>query len=121
MLSDLNNIDMMKKLLTVAILGSVLGVIGSRVLFVGSSLSLIPWGICGVLIGFGTKSKKEALQQGAVYGFFLAFIFMVSGYEGSTSIITKFPFFALLGIVGSICGICLTLLSNFLSHLFTKK
>jgi hypothetical protein len=101
----------MKQLLA-ALAGIVLGVIGSRYLFVGSFLSLIPWGIAGLLLGFWTHRPREAVAVGGLYGFLLAFVFMLAGYQGEAPLISRFPFFALLGLVGAVCGIVLVVHQN---------
>ncbi len=104
----------MKKLVVSGLIGSIFGVIGSRFIFVGSALSLIPWGITGLIIGFWSKSAKEAVLNGSVYGFLLSFIFMVSGYSGSAALLSRIPFFIILGIVGAICGGVLGIIGNLL-------
>jgi predicted nucleotidyltransferase len=72
----------------------VLGITSSRYLFVGSTLSLIPRGIAGLLIGLWCLTYREAIAVGALYGFLLAFSFMMSGYQGSAPVLTRLPFFA---------------------------
>jgi hypothetical protein len=101
------------KLIVSIIVGVILGVIGSRYLFVGSALSLIPWGIVGLVLGWWNKPIKGALVNGSLYGFFLAFSFMMAGYQGSASIISRIPFFAILGILGAVCGFFLSAIGNF--------
>lgn len=100
------------KLFVSIVSGVILGIIGSRYLFVGSWLSLIPWGIVGLLIGSFCVSKKEAIINGAVYGFVLSFVFMWAGYAGSAPVVTRIPFFSILGIFGSVCGLILALIGN---------
>jgi hypothetical protein len=105
----------MTKLLVSIIVGSILGVIGSRYLFVGSGLSLLPWAVAGLAIGYA-NARREAIIDGAVYGFFLCFVFMLAGYTGSASVISRLPFFALLGIFGAFCGLVLGLLGSLLRN-----
>lgn len=110
----------------VAVIGGALGFIGSRILFVGSALSLLPWTVVGLAIGFAgfasTEMKKnaEAAGLGAVYGFSLAFVFMIAGYNGTASLISRLPFFAVLGIVGAICGAVLGLIGAGLRQLVKR-
>jgi hypothetical protein len=99
----------MLKLLASIVAGSLLGIIGSRYLFIGSWLSLIPWTIAGLAIGYWSQ-KRESLINGGAYGFALAFVFMIAGYTGSASLISRLPFFAGLGVVGGLCGLVLGLL-----------
>ena len=108
---------MIKKSLVAALIGIVLGIIGSRYLFVGSALSLIPWGIAGLLFGLWCPTYRETIAIGALYGFLLAFSFMMSGYQGSVPVLTRLPFFAILGLVGAVCGIGLGVTGSFISRL----
>ena len=101
------------KLMISIIIGIILGVIGSRYLFVGSALSLIPWGIVGVLLGWWSTNRKEAIVNGSAYGFLLAFSFMFAGYQGSAPIVSHIPFFAILGLVAAICGTILSVIGNY--------
>ena len=94
------------------VVGIVLGFISSRLLFL-QGLTLLPWGITALLIGYFSKSQRLALINGLGYGFFLGFIFILAGYTGSEPVITKMQFFVLLGIVSAICGAVL----SFISHL----
>ncbi len=104
---------MIKKLFVAVLVGIVLGIISSRYLLVGSALSLIPWGIAGLLFGLWCLTNREAIPIGGLYGFLVAFTFMAAGYQGSAPIITRLPFFAILGIIGAICGIGLGVTGSF--------
>jgi hypothetical protein len=105
---------MLKKSLVAALVGIALGIIGSRYLFVGSALSLIPWGIAGLLFGMWCPTYRQAFAIGALYGFLLAFSFMMAGYGGSAPMFTRLPFFAILGLVGAVCGMVLGVIGSFL-------
>jgi hypothetical protein len=98
----------MIKVLVSIIAGALLGVIGSRYLFVGSWLSLIPWGTVGLAIGYWSQ-RGEWLVNGICYGFAISFVFMIAGYAGSASLISRLPFFAILGLFGGSCGLLLGL------------
>ncbi|SRR5258708_39135816 len=111
----------MTKLILSIIIGIVLGVIGARFLFVGSSMSLIPWGLIGVILGWWSKNAQEALINGIFYGFFLAFSFMAAVYQGNVPIVTRIPFFATLGLVGAVCGLILSLLGNWIKRIRLNK
>ncbi len=99
------------KLLVSIVAAAILGIIGSRYLFVGSWLSLVPWAIAGLALGYWSQGR-EWIPNGAAYGFALAFVFMIAGYSGSASLLSRLPFFALLGIVGAMCGLGLGLAST---------
>jgi hypothetical protein len=109
-----------KKLLFAVLVGIVFGIISSRYLFVSSALSLVPWGIAGVLFGLWCPAYKEAIFSGIAYGFPLAFTFMAAGYQGLDPILGKLPFFALLGLVGAACGTGLAVIGSFLRRKFIR-
>jgi len=89
------------KFLISLLLGVVIGLIG------GSVYMLIVWIIAGILLGLIASSGKQLLLMGALYGFFLLFCFMISGYSGSQSLVSRFPAFAVLGLGGAVGGIFL--------------
>lgn len=86
-------------------LGAGLGVVGARVLFVGSWLTLIPWGVAGGSVGVSSPRAGTASVAGAVYGFALSMAFMTGGYQGSASLVSRLPLFGILGLVGAVCGL----------------
>ncbi|MGH7733978.1 MAG: hypothetical protein ACREOE_09840 [Gemmatimonadales bacterium] len=89
------------------LVGSILGVIGARYLFVGSWLSLVPWSIAGLAIGYWAR-PGEWIRTGLAYGFALLLAFMIAGYSGVAPLLTRLPFFAVVALVGAIYGIVLT-------------
>jgi hypothetical protein len=105
---------MIKKGLAGVVVAVVFGILSSRYLLVGSALSLIPWGIAGVLLGVWCAQYREAAGLGALYGFLIAFTFMVTGYQGAAPILSRVPFFAILGLVGAVCGVGLGVIGAFL-------
>lgn len=111
----------MKRLLIVAVIGGLLGLIGSKYIFVGSFLSLLPWSLVGLSIGIYAKNKKEAIVNGAVYGFLLVFVFMITGYTGNRSLIMMVIPFALLGLFGLACGIFLGVIGFWFKGFWERK
>jgi len=97
----------MVKLFVAIFIGAALGIIASRYLFVGSWMSLVLWAIAGLAIGAWCKRRSQAMLIGAVFGFAVSFVFIWSGYTGSASLISRLPFFAILGMVGAVCGFVL--------------
>jgi hypothetical protein len=93
------------KITAAIVIGIILGFVGSKILFVGSALSLIPWAVAGLVIGYLSVSRREAAIGGSLYGFALAFSFMAFGYDGAASLISRLPFFAVLGVIGAVCGL----------------
>jgi hypothetical protein len=111
----------MQKLIVSAIVGALLGVIGAKYLFVGSGISLLPWALVGLIVGYYCLDRRRAAYNGAVYGFFLTFSFMISGYSGSEPLLTRIPFFILLGLAGALCGIFLSLPGYWLKSIVRHK
>jgi H+/Cl- antiporter ClcA len=54
--------------------------------------------------------KNESIVNGVVYGFVLSFVFLLAEYSGKASLISRVPFFAVLGVFGGVCGLVLGLL-----------
>jgi hypothetical protein len=97
-----------KKYWSVIFAALVMAYISSRYLFVGSGLSVIPWGLLGILLGtIVAQDKREAYMIGAIYGFTLSFSFLWIDKAGHTSL-TQFLFLlviiTLLGVFGAGCG-----------------
>ena len=102
---------MLVRIVVSIVLGGVLGIVGSRFLFVGSWISLIPWAIFGLCVGAISKSK-ESILNGGLFGFVLSATFMIAGYAGTAPIFYRLPFFVIIGLIGAGCGIVLALLGN---------
>ena len=86
------------------VVGAALGYLGARVLLVGSGLSLIPWAIVGLGCGAVSRTWRQAVAVGSLYGFSLAYAFMISGYDGAAPLRDRLVPFLLLGCVGAVCG-----------------
>ena len=110
----------MKKCTIVAFVGIVLGIIGARYIFVNSPLSLIPWGIVGLVIGYCSSNTKKSLGLGAVYGFLLAYSFMLASYNGAEPIATRLLPFVIFGVVGAACGGTLAII-GFVTTRYMRK
>ena len=109
----------MRYLVAIA-LGAALGLASARFLFVGSALSLIPWALAALALSVWC-ARVQALGVGAVYGFVLAFVFMVAGYSGSTPLTVRLPFFALLGLIGAVCGLVLAWLGATARYMWFQR
>jgi len=83
--------EVMVKIIIAAILGVMLGATGPYYASIGW-YSIIPWGLVGLAIGFWC-SKRQSLYAGALYGFCLNFSFMIAGYTGTASLLSRLPFF----------------------------
>ncbi len=104
----------MAKLAGVAIaLGAVLGFLGSRLLFLQWA-TLIPWGIAGPVVGAISQDRRQALVGGAAYGFIVGFTFTAAGYGGADPLLSRVPFFDVLGLVSAAFGMALGLVGHWL-------
>jgi hypothetical protein len=106
----------MSKSVVALIVGVVIGAAGPQYGFLGA-YSLIPWGLVAIALGlWGTR--RQALRSGAVYGFSLSFAFLVIGYNGTPSLVSRFPFFAILALFGAVFGLALSALGYYLKLRF---
>jgi len=95
---------------------AICGVVGIAVgIWGGPVIVLIPWAAIGLAIGWLCVNNKAALINGAVYGFALAYTFMVVGYNGTDPLSHKLLPFVIFGVIGSIAGLVLTSIGK-LSH-----
>ena len=102
----------MGRILAAIILGIALGFVAAHML-VMQWFTLVPWGIAGILLGIGAPRWK-ALVTGGVYGFVLCFVFLLAGYTGTQPVITRLPFFAVIGLFGALCGAALGFVGSML-------
>jgi hypothetical protein len=106
------------------LVAAAMSYISSRYLFVGSGLSLIPWGLLALGFGFFTKDKQLATQRGLIYGFAQSFIFLWIDKSGITSV-GQFLLLAViisaLGIFGAGCGWILSRIGWLIRRRFTHK
>ena len=110
----------MKKLIISSLIGFIFGGIISKYLFVGSYLNIFLWGGVGMVIGWCSNSRTETIKNSSVYGFVLSFFFMLLGYQGIAPIISRMPFFIILGLVGAVCGIISGLVGFYIKKLTLK-
>ncbi len=100
--------------------GIVLGLLAKYIL-AGSVYNLIIWTVAGVTIGYFSKTIRNALLNGFLFGFFVSFFFMVHGYTGTTPVVTRFIPFGALGVFGGACGIVLGIIGNYSRKLLKKN
>ena len=97
-------------LVLAAVVGSLLGFLCGKVVLVGSGVNLVPWALAGLAVGVMSGSRRAAVGSGAVYGFALAYVFMVAGYDGHEQLRTRLLPFLVFGIVGALCGAVLAVI-----------
>jgi hypothetical protein len=108
----------MAKYLTAVVVGIVVGFASPQYVLLGP-YSLIPWGLMALALGLWCN-KRESLVAGALYGFCLSLSFLIAGYTGSTSLVSRLPFFIVLAAFGAICGIALSVTGYFLKVRFSR-
>lgn len=82
------------------IIGLVVGVIMG---FVGGPVWIIlPWGAIAASLAY--DSKKYKILSSVAFGFAASFVFMLHGYAGKESLISRVPAFLLIGLFGGLCG-----------------
>lgn len=97
-----------KGLAGAAVLGVGLGFLASQMLFLQWA-TLIPWAVAGLVVGGVSVDRRQALAIGASYGFALGFSFIAFDYRGADPVLTRVPFFAIIGAVSSCFGAALSL------------
>jgi uncharacterized membrane protein (UPF0136 family) len=102
-------------LIVLMIIGGLIGFLG------GSAIVLIPWALVNLVIGAFSKTKKVAIMNGAVYGFALAYVFMLAGYNGEAPVSTKILPFIIFGVIGAMCGAALALVSFVIRNNFNRR
>jgi len=93
-------------------IGAVAGWSSAHALFLGF-WTLVIWGVLAVSLGLGAR-RGRAAAAGALFGLVASVVFMITNYGGSAPLLTRTPFFALLGVVGAVCGAPLGLLGAFI-------
>ncbi len=91
-------------LLVAGAVGALLGLVCARWVLVGSGVALVPWAAAGICVGALSDTRRHAAARGVVYGFALAYVFMVAGYDGTAALHTRLAPFLLFGAVGAGCG-----------------
>ena len=94
-------------------LGVLLGLLGAHATTLGL-WTLLPWAVGAA--GVGYVARRRPGVAGAAYGFALAFVFMLGVYTGKASVLSRVPFFALLGVVGALCGAALAVAARWLAR-----
>jgi uncharacterized membrane protein YuzA (DUF378 family) len=83
-------------------------------------VSLIPWSIAGLAVGYRSADEHWSLA-GGLYGFGLLFVFMVAGYSGTAPILSRLPFFGIIGLAGVVYGIVLAYAAVLLRRTFRSS
>ncbi|GAA4141543.1 hypothetical protein [Leifsonia shinshuensis] len=114
----------MNRTLTVVVSGAVgigLGALSGRILFGGSAWNLIPWAIVAIAIGLLATDRLTALLASGVYGYLLCAVFLYTANASNTPQAQRILFALVLGLVGPVCSIVLTLLARVISRQLVRR
>lgn len=78
------------------VVGIIMGFVG------GPAWIILPWGAISVSLAY--DSKKYKILSSAAFGFTASFVFMLNGYAGKDSLMSRVPAFLLIGLCGGLCG-----------------
>jgi hypothetical protein len=107
------------KIFVLIALASLLAAISKY--FVHGWYNIIPWVIATLLVGFLAQSRKRYIINGAVFGYFLFFIYIILAYSGKTdpmSLVKFIAFAVIFSLVGSLAGIAGSFIGNFIRRKF---
>ncbi|HSX00478.1 MAG TPA: hypothetical protein VLH38_05570 [Patescibacteria group bacterium] len=88
------------------IIAAAMSYVSSRYLFVGSGLSLIPWGVIAISFGLVSKDKLLASQRGLIYGFSQSFIFLWIDKSGTITIAQFLALVVIITLLSLVAGGC---------------
>jgi uncharacterized membrane protein YeaQ/YmgE (transglycosylase-associated protein family) len=103
----------MKKRIPFLIAAIVLGFLSSR--FVNGWYTTIPWVIVTPIVGFLSKSRRDSLINGGLFGYVLFLVYISSVYRGKTdakSILIFIGFNLAFSLVGAIAGVVGAFIGN---------
>lgn len=91
-------------ILGAAVLGLALAALAYFVFFVTplASLNLVVWAVVAGVIGFVAPTRRLAILDSAIVGFSIVFSYSILGYQGSASLLSAIPVFALLAVAGAL-------------------
>lgn len=96
--------------LLVALVAIAMGFISGRLLFNGSVLNIIPWGVLALLTAFIALNKRQALTLGGVFGFVVSYSFLWfnnTDIKSLGQVLVLVALVVLPALFGSLCGMAL--------------
>jgi hypothetical protein len=100
------------------VMGVACGLISVTPWLTGRWVSLIIWGVVGVLLGLWVTKGRPVVWTGLVYGFCLSVTFLLAGFQGSAD---KLPAFLALTLVLSVVGAAGGLLTVFVGAWLRRR
>jgi hypothetical protein len=103
-------------------------IIGLSAVLVGSTTyyfmygwyDVFPWAIVALIIGYTSKSRRDGMINGGIFGYFLFLVYIYLGYKGKTDVSSIFHFVlfdSLFSLVGAVAGIVGTIIGNWLKKI----
>ena len=86
-------------------------------------LNIIPWALISLLVGSTSISRKDAIYNGAFFGYFLSLFYLFSNYSGKEDMVSIFKLIAVVlavSLVGAIGGTTLSIIGNMIKKKFNK-
>lgn len=104
------------------LIGILVGFISVHTPLISSWIALIPWGLIGLAIGYLDNKRILAIQDAAVYGSVLSFVFILAGFGGTPDKIPAVVTMALVcALIGALCGAVLGWIGFLARSLASKK
>lgn len=88
----------------------VMALASAKLLFGGSMLNVVPWGILAFATAFLAASRRESLLFGAVFGFVVSYAFLWfdnSGEKTLGRVLVLIPLVVAPALFGALCGLIL--------------
>lgn len=113
------------KLLISATLGILIGFIIPHLVFytffITNPLSIIPWGIAGVILCLCASSRKESILMAMVYmGFLLESFLFLGQLKFDTEFLKVIVFLGFILVIGLLAGLIMGLVVYYLKKLTLK-
>jgi hypothetical protein len=99
----------------------VMAFISAKLLFNGSVVNVVPWGILAIATSFLASSKREAWTLGGIFGFVVSYAFLWfdnTDTKTISTILILIPLILLPALFGALCGFLAAWLGWTLRRLF---
>jgi len=91
-------------------------VASARWVLVGSWVNLPLWVAAVLAIGWLSRTRRQSVARGALFGAVLCVAFLAAGYQGHSSAAPLVIGLGALSLLGAACGLLLALLGRRLRH-----
>lgn len=87
------------------------------IIYSWQAYNIIPWALISFVIGLISISKKDAIYNGVLFGYFMSSFYLFSDYAGKKDTVSIFRLIAVVlavSLVGAIGGAILSIIGNML-------